>query len=87
MTDKDGNPIYKVYTDPAENLMVGKATTYLKDGKWVSLLIDTWNSGNVAQVTKSQYLLLRFMNNGGAGTAENPSVDFRVTNLLICAVS
>ena len=87
MTDDKGEPIYEkiAYSDPDESSMVGKATTQVQGGKWKDLLMDNWNTGNVVQIKESQYLLLRIVNNGGAGTGT--SVAFRVTNLLIRAVS
>ena len=42
---------------------------------------------DVVEVKESQYILLRFINNSGKGTAEHSSVEFRVTNLLIRSVS
>ena len=89
MTDENNQPILdKIeYSDPDESLMVACTTTRVKNGEWVSLVMDNWNNGNIAQINAGQYLLLRFVNNGGANAGGNPSVAFRVTNLLIRAVS
>ena len=67
--------------------MVASNTLRVKNGEWVSLVMDNWSSGNVAEVNAGQYILLRFVNNSGANAGGNPSVAFRVTNLLIRAVS
>ena len=91
MTDENGLPIYgdeKIeYSDPDDSLMVAKTTLRVKEGAWVSLIVDDWSKGNPMDLKDGQYLLLRFVNNSGANTAGNPSVAFRVTNLLIRAVS
>jgi hypothetical protein len=86
MFDENNQPIYErvEYSDPSENSLVGKTSVYLTNGAWDSLVMDNWNNGKTVQVSESQYLLLRFVNNGGANTGT--SVPFRVTNLLIRAV-
>ena len=73
------------YSDPADSLMVAKATLQAKSGSWNSLLVNNWNSGNALEIKDGEYLLLRFVNNSGIGTGA--PVSFRVTNLLIRAVS
>jgi hypothetical protein len=89
VTDEKGETVYEAipYSDPDENSKVGQATVHVKNGEWVSLLIDNWNSEKSVQVNQSQFLLLRFMDNGGTNTTGDPSVAFRVTNLLIRAIS
>ena len=89
MLDLNGEEIYEkvVYSDPDDSLLVANATAHVRNDAWVSMLVDSWNGKNTIEVKKSQYLLLRFINNGGASTGENPTVAFRVTNLLIRAVS
>ena len=74
------------YSDPDESLRIAQATQSVKEGEWVSLLVDKWNGKNVAEIKEGQYLLLHFVNNSGAYTGETPSVAFRVTNLLIRAL-
>ena len=91
MFDEVGNPIYEQiyvkldYSDPADDLIVAKSSVHVKNGEWVSLLVDNWNSESGVQIEDGQYLLLRFVNNSGAYMGENPTVAFRVTNLLIRA--
>ena len=84
--DEFGNPIFKriKYSDPDDSLIVGKTTTNVKKGEWVSLMMEKWSSGKEIQIEESDYLLLRFINNSGASTKNEP-VNFRVTNLLIRA--
>ena len=57
----------------------------LTGGEWDSILMEKWDNGSVIQIKESQYLLLRFVNNSGLNT--DIPVAFRVTNLLIRAVS
>ena len=87
--DQDGNPIYQpiVYSDPDESFMVGKVTIHTQEGRWTSFTVNRWNTENTLTVKKSQYLLLRFMNNGGYATENTPPVSFRATNLLVRAFS
>lgn len=87
--DENGNPVYQeiVYTDPDEQFLVADITTYLREGEWTSFIIDRWISGINLQVKNSQYLLLRFVNNGALNNGEKPSVAFRATNLLVRAFS
>lgn len=89
MTDENNEPIYEriEYSDPDDSFMIAHTTVRVKNGEWVSFVMDNWSSGNVAQIRAGQYILLRFINNSGANTGEKPSVAFRVTNLLIRAVS
>ena len=89
MTDENYEPIYEwiEYSDPDDSLMIASTTMRVKNGEWVSLVMNNWSSGKIAQIDAGQYLLLRFVNNSGANTGGNPSVAFRVTNLLIRAVS
>ena len=91
MTDAEGKPIYseeKVeYSDPDDSLIIGKATANLKEGKWISLVMDTWNGGRFVEINAGQYILLRFINNCGVYEGKAPLTKFRVTNLLIRAVS
>ena len=77
------------YTDPDDTLLVGTTSVQVKDGVWVSLLMDTWNGADVIKINAGQYLLLRFMNNSGGyvGEQEVASVTFSVANLLIRTVS
>ncbi|MBO5737229.1 MAG: hypothetical protein J6S04_05430, partial [Clostridia bacterium] len=87
-TDENGNTIYteeKIdYSDPSGE-PIATATVHGKDGEWVSLVVESWNSGSVVEIKESQYLLLRFINNGGLGADKANAVEFRVTNLLIRA--
>ena len=91
MVDAEGNPIYEPilekvdYSDPDDRLIVAKTSVHVKNGQWVSLVAENWNGQDTVQIAEDQYLLLRFINNSGAYTGENPSVAFRVTNLLIRA--
>jgi hypothetical protein len=91
MTDGNGLPIYgeeKIeYSDPDDSLIVAKTTLQLKDGKWDPLIVENWDKGNTLEIKEGQFLLLRFINNSGANTTGNLSVAFRVTNLLIRALS
>ena len=89
MYDENGEPIYKpiVYSDPDASCMVGKLTTHTQAGRWTSFTVNRWNNENALMVKKSQYLLLRFINNGGLATEKTPSVSFRTTNLLVRAFS
>ena len=89
MYDENGEPMYKpvVYSDPDESFMVGKLTTHTQAGRWTSFTVNRWNNENALAVKKSQYVLLRFINNGGLGTEKTPPVSFRTTNLLVRAFS
>ena len=82
--DENNQPILDkiLYSDPDDESIVARSTVYVSENKWVALVMEANNS---IQVKGSQYLLLRFLNNCGAGTGENPSVAFRVTNLLVRA--
>jgi hypothetical protein len=73
------------YSDPDDSLMVAKTTLQAKGGNWVSLLVNDWSGENMLEVKEGQYVLLRFINNSGIYTGQNPFVSFRVTNLLIRA--
>lgn len=86
---ENGETIYEKikYSDPNDDLIVAKATMRAKTGMWVSIVVDHWNDENMMEIKKGQYLLLRFVNNSGANIEGNPPVEFRVTNLLIRAVS
>lgn len=75
------------YSDPSDNLIVARATLQVKDGKWAPLIVDNFDKGNTLEMKKEQFLLLRFVNNSGANTTGKLPVQFRVTNLLIRAVS
>ena len=75
-----------VYSDPDESFMVGKLTTYTQQGRWTSFTVNRWNNENALTVKKKQYILLRFINNGGLATEKTPSVSFRTTNLLVRAL-
>jgi hypothetical protein len=85
--DANGNPVYvaNIYSDPSDSLIVAKATAHVTEGEWVSLIVDTWNGASELEIKESQYLLLRFVNNSGLNTGDQPTIDFRVTNLLIRA--
>ena len=87
--DENGKPIQELieYSDPADDLIVAKTTIHVKEGEWVPLMVETWDVGDVAKIKESQYILLRFINNGGLNDGVNPSVAFRVTNLLIRAIA
>ena len=87
--DDNNETIYEKieYSDPNDSLMVAKATLQVKTGKWDPLIVDNFDKGNALELKAEQYLLLRFVNNSGANAGENPSVAFRVTNLLIRAFS
>ena len=82
----EGNPEMdennQPYSDPDDELIVARSTVYVSENKWVALVMEANNS---IEVKESQYLLLRFLNNCGASTGENPPVAFRVTNLLVRA--
>ena len=87
--DNNGETIYEKieYSDPSDTFMVAKATMQVKTEEWDSLIVDNWSDENAVEIKSGQYLLLRFVNNSGASTGENPPVEFRVTNLLIRAFS
>lgn len=89
MYDEQGNPIQELipYSDPDNSLISVKVTVNVKEKEWVPLMVDTWDVGNVVEVKDSQYILLRFINNSGLNDGEQPSVSFRVTNLLVRAIS
>ena len=89
LDDENGKPIQELieYSDPADDLIVAKTTIHVKEGAWVPLMVETWDVGDVAKIKESQYILLRFINNGGLNDGVNPSVAFRVTNLLIRAIA
>ena len=85
MTDENNQPIYERvnYADPAEESIVGRAMVNVKNGEWIPIIMENWNSGDRIMIKESQYLLLRFVNNSGIQTEGNTSVAFRPTNLLI----
>ena len=89
MTDENNMPILELikYSDPDDRSIVASTTTYVENGEWVSMVLDKWNGEKNIEIKESQYLLLRFINNSGLNTGDNLSVAFRVTNLLIRAVS
>ena len=62
------------------------ANVRVEGGEWVSFVVENWNNANAVEIKESQYLLLRFVNNSGLNTT-GIAVSFRVTNLLIRAVS
>jgi hypothetical protein len=88
-TDGNGNPIYTeekiLYSDPSGD-PIATATAHVQEGEWVSLVVENWNSGNAVEIKESQYLLLRFVNNGALRADNTDVVEFRVTNLLIRAI-
>lgn len=86
---ENGQTIYEKidYSDPEDSLIVARTTVYLKNKDWVSFTVNSWHKGNTLEMKKGQFMLLRFVNNSGANTTGSPSVAFRVTNLLIRAVS
>jgi hypothetical protein len=91
MKDEAGNLIYEKieYSDPGAEKLVATTTLTLKGGtKWDSILVEEWgNNKTVLETNDSQYLLLRFVNNSGLNKGDKPAVSFRVTNLLVRAVS
>lgn len=86
---ENGEPIKELikYSDPSDDLVVAKTTLRVKEGEWNSFTVDNWKGGDTLDIKKGEYLLLRFINNRGINTEENPPVKFRVTNLLIRAFS
>jgi hypothetical protein len=88
-TVENGNPIYTeekiLYSDPSGD-PIATATAHVQEGEWVSLVVENWNSGNAVEIKESQYLLLRFVNNGALRADNTDVVEFRVTNLLIRAI-
>ncbi len=74
------------YSDPDDSKIVARASVQAKEGEWVSILVDEWNSGKRLEVKESQYLLLRFVNNCGISAEKDSLVSFRTTNLLIRAI-
>lgn len=87
MYDEAGNLLYEriQYTDPEAADLVGTATVHLQKEEWNSVLVDTWDGIGAISVKKSQYILLRFMNNGAYNTGE-PIMAFKTTNLLLRSI-
>lgn len=58
-----------VYDDPDPQTRIGEVTVHLKNGKWNSFVLDTFNiNGQVQksiQIKKGQYILLQIRNNSG----------------------
>ena len=57
------------YDDPDSNSRVGEITVHLKEGKWNSFVLDTFNVNNKIEksiyVDNGQYILLQIRNNSG----------------------
>ena len=89
LLDKDGKPILEpvLYDDPSADDMIAKANVYLDAGVWNSVLLEEFDGDDVVTVNESQYLLLKFVNNGGYKAEEDLVMPFRTTNLLVRAVA
>ena len=75
-----------IYSDPDDSLKVAEVSLQAAEEKWSSVLVDTWKNGEQSlSIKKSQYLLLRFMNNGAEKAEDDIPIAFRTTNLLIRA--
>ena len=87
--DENGNVVYQsiVYSDPDESKMIAKVTVHLRQNTWNSFTASGWTGGSTVEVKESQYILLRFTNNGGASSGDKLPISFRTTNLLIRALS
>lgn len=59
----------KVYDDPDPETRIGEITVRLKDEKWSSFVLDSFNVNNTAQksieIKQGQYILLQIRNNSG----------------------
>jgi hypothetical protein len=84
---QDGTEEIIKYSDPSDSLIEAKTSLQVQDGEWVPLIVYNWSKGNTVQVKKGYFILLRFINNSGVNTAGLTPVGFRLTNLLIRAVS
>jgi hypothetical protein len=87
--DENGDPIYSEekieYSDPSGD-PIATANVRVEGGEWVSFVVENWNNANAVEIKESQYLLLRFVNNGGLREDNADIVEFRVTNFLIRAI-
>ena len=58
-----------VYDDPDPETRIGEVAVHLKDGKWNSFVLDTFNINGEAQksiqINEGQYILLQIRNNSG----------------------
>ena len=72
------------YSDPDDKFIVAETTMAMKKDQWVSLMVQ-WSKENALSVAEGQYLVLRFINNGGLNTNLETAVAFNTTNLLVRA--
>ena len=58
-----------VYDDPDSDTRIGEVTVHLKNGKWNSFVLDTFNINGQTQksiqINDGQYILLQIRNNSG----------------------
>lgn len=89
VTDEDGNPVYEAvkYSDPSDDKRVCVTTLHTDSDRWEAIVVSRWNGNSVLSVSAGQYLLLRFDNNSGYNSGEEPAIAFRMTNMLVRAVS
>lgn len=87
--DEEGNPILEpvVYDDPSQEKLVASENVYLNAEVWDSMLVDRFAGENTLQVKDKQFILLKFVNNGGFKAEDDLSIPFKTTNLLVRAVS
>ena len=81
-SNDEGEPV--TYSDPDDEFIVAKSRVSMQKDNWVSFMVE-WKGENVLHVADGQYLLLRFINNGGLNTTNAPMVAFNTTNLLVRA--
>ena len=91
-----------VYDDPDQKTRIGDVTVHLKNGKWNSFVLDTFNINGQTQksiqIKDGQYILLQIRNNSGVRDfkdgkyvdqltgIELPKAEITMTNLLIRAL-
>lgn len=87
--DENGNPVYEEieYSDPDEQYLVAKGTAHVNSSEWKSFMIERWNGQEDVLVKDSQYLVLKFVNNGGYKQESDPILSFKSTNMLVRAFS
>ena len=72
------------YSDPDDQFKVATTSVTTKKDQWVSFMAQ-WNGESALTVENGQYLVLRFINNGGLNTTPETAVAFNTTNLLVRA--
>lgn len=87
--DEEGNPVLEpvVYDDPSQEKLIASESVYLNAEVWDSMLVDRFADANTLQVKDNQFILLKFVNNGGFKAEDDLSIPFKTTNLLVRAVS